>query len=71
LTPLLRTIFTQLIEHREVKLGAFTPTYLSLLPEKVFWRLQKEKNGYQASHKSLYLQSALPARCAGAMVAWF
>lgn len=30
--------------------------------------LRKEKYGHQVTHKTLYLQSALPAKCAGSMV---
>ena len=70
--PLLKTTPTQLTEHGEVKLvptWSPLPYVLPLQCRKALYVLPKGKCGHQSNHKTLDLQSVLPAQYVMAMVA--
>lgn len=65
--PLPRTTLIQFIECRAVELICASDFHPYLLVIGTI-SLQKEKPGYQLSHKTLGLQSVLPSGCAGVIV---
>lgn len=67
-----RKLSIELIDHRELKLClhiAFNSTFWSLWCSKFLCRVLKQKYEHQTNHKSLDLQSVLPAICAGTKLA--